>query len=383
MRGINKIVLYILITCVLGGYTGVALINESSANPMVSQTRMQEINRIKIDEELELEALSDTLQKVQVVEENYPSGTIDYEVLNLIDMIKRVSEQQKLELIDIDIDLAGEEINEIQIAVTNVKVSGQYSGVLNMISDIENYTNTTYISESYIEYINSDNESGEEKLIVTLGITSLARPKVDVLDLNNIKEVIKEGKRKSPFGEFFTPVKEIDAEDKSENSNEHEQGQGEIIIEDIPDDKVGSINISGMPGNMDRDIKPYPFNNRYDVTSDWGWREDPFTKEREFHFGVDIGAPLGTSVYPLSDGEVVYADELGSYGKTVIIKYKEGYSSLYAHLNEINTSVGAVVNERDIVGTIGATGRATGNHLHLGIAVNDIFVNPWEYISRE
>jgi murein DD-endopeptidase MepM/ murein hydrolase activator NlpD len=86
------------------------------------------------------------------------------------------------------------------------------------------------------------------------------------------------------------------------------------------------------------------------------------------HNGIDIGAPTGTPVYATSSGTVVSVGfNNNSYGKWVVIRHNDGYFSLYGHLSQQRVSNGQKVNRGDRIGDIGATGFATGPHLHFTI----------------
>ena len=103
------------------------------------------------------------------------------------------------------------------------------------------------------------------------------------------------------------------------------------------------------------------------VTSLYGWRSDPFTGSREFHGGLDIGAPDGTAVHAARDGrveEVGTSDELGRY---VVLTHPGGYQTVYGHLSAINVTIGEQVSTGSILGAVGHTGRATGSHLHFEV----------------
>jgi len=95
-----------------------------------------------------------------------------------------------------------------------------------------------------------------------------------------------------------------------------------------------------------------------------------------FHPGVDIAAPAGRAVAAARSGRVTYADWAGSYGKLVIVSHGSGVDSYYGHLSRILVSVGEHVGAGDTVGRVGATGRATGPHLHFEIRVRGAAVDP-------
>jgi len=99
-------------------------------------------------------------------------------------------------------------------------------------------------------------------------------------------------------------------------------------------------------------------------------------KKRSIHWGTDFSAPSGTPVYATLSGKVVLAQELYYTGKTVIINHGLGLFSLYAHLSMINVNEGQMVKSGQLIGNVGSTGRSTGPHLHFGVYINRLRVDP-------
>jgi murein DD-endopeptidase MepM/ murein hydrolase activator NlpD len=100
------------------------------------------------------------------------------------------------------------------------------------------------------------------------------------------------------------------------------------------------------------------------------------------HRGIDIPDPAGTVVKAVSAGTVTFAGySLAGYGNLVIIQHQNGFSSLYAHLSTIQVKSGQVLAEGQSIGTVGATGNATGNHLHIEIHLSNRAVNPLDYFN--
>ena len=112
------------------------------------------------------------------------------------------------------------------------------------------------------------------------------------------------------------------------------------------------------------------------MTSPFGYRFHPITLTREMHTGIDIARPEGTPILSGAPGTVTFAGDMGGYGNTVIIEYFDeesgiGVRLLYAHMHEINVSVGDELAMGDVVGTVGTTGVSTGNHLHMEVSINE------------
>ena len=112
----------------------------------------------------------------------------------------------------------------------------------------------------------------------------------------------------------------------------------------------------------------------------YGYRTDPFTKVRKFHYGMDFTAPRGTPVYASGDGVVTRADSQSSgYGKHIRIDHGFGYVSLYGHLYKYNVKKNQKVKRGDLIGFVGNTGRSSGAHLHYEIFKDDERINPLNF----
>lgn len=112
------------------------------------------------------------------------------------------------------------------------------------------------------------------------------------------------------------------------------------------------------------------------VTSPYGWRRDPFTGAARFHSGVDIGLAYGTPVRAAASGQVVFAGANGGYGNMVVIERPSGQQVRYAHLAAQNVRAGDVVEQGQVIGQVGNTGRSTGAHLHVEVIENGRAVDP-------
>ena len=112
------------------------------------------------------------------------------------------------------------------------------------------------------------------------------------------------------------------------------------------------------------------------VTSSFGFRMHPIRGEIAKHNGVDYGAPSGTPTWAIAVGRVVGAGWMGDCGNGVKIEHENGYTSIYCHLSAVSVHSGERVNQKQMVGRVGATGMATGPHLHFGLSKNGTFVDP-------
>lgn len=110
------------------------------------------------------------------------------------------------------------------------------------------------------------------------------------------------------------------------------------------------------------------------LTSDFGLRHG------RPHQGIDVAAPVGTPICTVLPGRVVFAGERGDYGRLVEVAHGGGWTSRYAHLDVLEVDVGDVLDNGDVLGTVGTTGNATGPHLHLELRLHGRPVDPFEQL---
>jgi murein DD-endopeptidase MepM/ murein hydrolase activator NlpD len=115
------------------------------------------------------------------------------------------------------------------------------------------------------------------------------------------------------------------------------------------------------------------------ISSGFGMRRHPFQKSWRAHSGIDYAAPTGTRIRAAGDGAVEFAGVKGGYGKTVILRHRGQYATLYAHLSRVASGLhrGKRVAQGDIIGQVGSTGWATGPHLHYEFQIAGRARNPY------
>jgi len=114
------------------------------------------------------------------------------------------------------------------------------------------------------------------------------------------------------------------------------------------------------------------------LTSGFGMRRHPLLGYSKMHTGVDFGVPYGTPIRSAGAGTVEIAGRHGAYGIAVEIRHNGKYETLYAHMSKLAAGIrrGAKVNQGQIIGYVGSTGRSTGPHLHYEVRVKNRPVNP-------
>ncbi len=116
------------------------------------------------------------------------------------------------------------------------------------------------------------------------------------------------------------------------------------------------------------------------VSDQFGWRVHPITRRKNFHKGLDIAAPTGTEIKAARSGRVVFAGALKGYGNIVILDHGGGLKSRYAHCSKLHVKRGEHVRQGQRIADIGATGMATGPHLHFEIRRQGDPLNPKDFL---
>jgi murein DD-endopeptidase MepM/ murein hydrolase activator NlpD len=147
------------------------------------------------------------------------------------------------------------------------------------------------------------------------------------------------------------------------------QRQAEIEAARRASGVAGTQTPSNAPGSLS-----WPVSGT--ITSPFGWRSNPFGGAPDFHPGLDIAAPTGTTVTATAGGQVILAQWYGGYGNFILIDHGGGLSSGYGHLSAIYVSVGQTITRGQAIGAVGSTGRSTGPHLHFEVRLNGKPVDP-------
>ena len=111
------------------------------------------------------------------------------------------------------------------------------------------------------------------------------------------------------------------------------------------------------------------------ITSRFGWR-----RYQRHHGGVDLASPHGTPIYATRDGVVSFSGWRSGYGQVVYIDHGGGLTTIYGHASELLVAAGKKVKRGEMIARVGCTGWCTGAHLHFEVRINDVPVNPLEYL---
>ena len=219
---------------------------------------------------------------------------------------------------------------------------------------------------------------------------------VDIVDYNNINpKKLKAGSTIFLKGVTLQKYKDVEGrliadqqakEDKKKNKNKEKEKEKEKS-ENPPKGTKGSAPPPPPPEDNDDGGRSAAYSGagfaypvRYaGVSSPFGNRYHPVLKRYILHTGVDLVAKY-VPLRAAKAGVVTFAGNMSGYGKIIIIRHDNGYETRYAHLSVISTNVGEHVNQGDLIGKTGNSGRTTGAHLHFEIRQNGVPKNPMKYL---
>ena len=142
-------------------------------------------------------------------------------------------------------------------------------------------------------------------------------------------------------------------------------------------DRPGYFALDGKPVEKMFLKTPLKFTSR--ITSYFGWRRDPFTHRHDRHLGVDFAAYYGAPIVATSDGWITFTGWNGPYGRLVIVKHSNGYSTYYGHCSKILVRNGQKITQGQVIASVGSTGRSTGPHCHYEIRLRGSALNPLQF----
>jgi murein DD-endopeptidase MepM/ murein hydrolase activator NlpD len=118
------------------------------------------------------------------------------------------------------------------------------------------------------------------------------------------------------------------------------------------------------------------------MSSGYGIRIHPITRDKRAHKGIDYAAPTGTPIRTVGDGIVEFAGTQRGYGNVIEIKHRDDKSTLFAHLSRIDVKKGQKVEQGDFIGAVGSTGASTGPHLHFEFRIDGEHRDPLTIVAE-
>lgn len=145
---------------------------------------------------------------------------------------------------------------------------------------------------------------------------------------------------------------------------------------------ANSVNANNTSVNTN-DTSVWPVPNYTQITSSYGMKVHPILKKERMHTGIDIAAPKGKDIVAAKSGKVIFADEKGAYGQTIIIDHGDNTSTLYGHCSELLVKENTIVKTGEKIAKTGSTGLATGSHLHFEVRKDGKTMDPEKFLKSK
>ncbi|KZN50659.1 M23 family metallopeptidase [Pseudoalteromonas luteoviolacea] len=169
---------------------------------------------------------------------------------------------------------------------------------------------------------------------------------------------------------------------KANTSNEAQGGPYHQVQSDkLPQSYLNAIDSSVQLNQLERLVQKLPASmpvkeDKYYISSAFGYRKDPINGRRAYHKGVDLAGWHKTEIIAPADGKVIRAGKYGGYGKFIEIQHVNGITTRYGHLHTIKVKKGQKVKQSDVIALMGSTGRSTSTHLHYEVLQDKKHINP-------
>ncbi|WP_251446096.1 murein hydrolase activator EnvC family protein [Vermiculatibacterium agrestimuris] len=254
-----------------------------------------------------------------------------------------------------------------------------YWSVLFAANDFSDLLDRLAMVDLIMEYDNSVVEAlvaARQAVETTLAELNTSKGELDeqkaVLDVQRAEQAAKVAEAQALFDELKTQADKAEALVAAQEAEEKAIATQIAKKEKELEELIRAANFTTGSGYY----YPLPSSNT-SITSKFGWRTHPLTKKPNNHTGIDIAAPKNTEIYAVQGGVVItsaYAPS--SYGNYVVVSHGNGRTTLYAHMTSRAVSEGQVVSQGQVLGYVGMTGSASGNHLHLELKVNGVRQDP-------
>jgi len=387
----------ILISLVVFLMIPAVFISSNSYTPRTSlygQTLEEELAQIKKDREETQKKIQEAkkleqsaLAEVKSVETNLLASLSELDGLNdkmaqtksevdkgTIELVLKEQELMKIE----------QELNE-KGATLNKRIASIYknraTNILEILLKAEDFIE--FISRLKLMNLLASQDAVILKEIKDKKTANLNIKKV-ILDLRE-KQKNKNNEIAKLLAEAETKQREVEGiyEEKSNLLSKTRADKNALIAIDkefeIKESEVARILESYKYGNVPGDKFMWPVAGY--LKSNFGMRYHPILGYKRMHSGIDIVAPSGTLIKAADGGEIIQAGYDGGYGNSIVVYHGGGYATWYAHLSRILVSVGQTVGRGEVIGLVGATGLATGPHLHFEVRINGGAQNPLAYLQ--
>jgi murein DD-endopeptidase MepM/ murein hydrolase activator NlpD len=361
---------------------------------LYAQTLEEELAQIK----KEREEANKKIEEVRKQEQAYLKQVNDVETQLLASLSQLDDLNTKLAEAKSDIDkttielvLKEQELNKIEdelggkIAILNSRVASIYknrdSNVLEILLKAEDFIEfisrlklMSLIAQQDAEIIKQIKDKRTSNLTIKKAILDLREKQKD--RQTEVANLVSQAEKKQVEVEGIYNEKSNLLSNTTANKNALVSMQKDL---EIRESEITRILESYKYGNAPGDKFMWPVAGH--IASGFGMRRHPILGVVRMHAGIDIVAPNGTLVKAADGGQIIQAGYDHSYGNSIVVYHGGGFATWYAHLSRILVAVGQNVSRGEVIGLVGATGLATGPHLHFEVRINGVSQNPLGYLQ--
>ena len=361
---------------------------------LYAQTLEEELAQIKKEREEANKKIEEVkkqeqayLKQVNEVETQLLSSLSQLDDLN----IRLAEAKSDIDKTTIELVLKEQDLNKIEdeldgkIAILNKRVASIYknkgSSILEILLKAEDFIE--FISRLKLMNLIAQQDAEIIKEIKDKRTSNLTIKKA-ILDLRE-----KQKDRQAEVAKLVSQAEEKQAEvegiyNEKANllSNTRANKNALIYMQkdlEIREAEITRILESYKYGNAPGDKFMWPAAGR--IASGFGMRRHPILGTMRMHTGIDIVAPNGALVKAADGGQIIQAGYDGGYGYSIVVYHGGGFATVYGHLSRILVAVGQNVSRGEVIGLVGATGWATGPHLHFEVRINGAAQNPLGFLQ--
>ena len=272
------------------------------------------------------------------------------------------------------------QINTVNNVLHNIV---NYLGGINYYDKFINLDNDTHMdNKKYLSFKGNINNNNYLKLVSLIRDTNSGLDDLDDLISSRIDGVNRVLSTNRIIKEKINNLYEVSYSSKNQHNENNIQifSNKSNLIKDLSqlNNKVEYLSFVEKTLVKMPIVKPM---NQYFLTSKFGIRRDPFTKELKMHNGIDLAGATNSQIMSTADGVVERAGTGFGFGNVVVVNHGNNIKTYYGHLKNNLVKVGDKIKKGDIIGIQGNTGRSTGAHLHYQISVDGKNINPVDFIE--
>lgn len=395
LKKINKntairFLIFILILAVMAG--SIVIVPQHSS--LYAQSLEDELEQVKKEREEANKKIEEVkkqeqayLKQVNEVETQLLSSLSQLDDLNT----KLAEAKSDIDKTTIELVLKEQDLNKIEeelngkLAILNRRIASIYKNrdgnVLEILLKAEDFIEfisrlklMNLIAQQDAEIIKEIKDKRTSNLTIKKAILDLREKQKD--RQAEVAKLVSQAEKKQAEVESIYNEKSNLLSDTRANKNALLSMQKDL---EIRESEITRILESYKYGNAPGDKFMWPVSGR--LASGFGMRRHPILGTVRLHAGIDLVAPSGTLVKAADGGQIIQAGYDGGYGYSIIVYHGGGFSTVYAHLSRILVAVGQNVARGEVIGLVGATGWATGPHLHFEVRINGAVQNPLGYLQ--